>query len=124
MNKIKKNKNVTSIAIKLNAISVRDLFLKFLILNACLMFILIVLWCMDSEKRFFGEVVQNAQRHVDFYPIETATYTVILDSGKTLVQNASEFLYVLRKIVIILGIIEGIFLLEEIIFGTAKVRKR
>ncbi len=124
MSKKKKNKNVTSIAIKLNAISVRDLFLKFLILNACLMFILIVLWCMDSEKRFFGEVVQNAQRHVDFYPIETATYTVILDSGKTLVQNASEFLYVLRKIVIILGIIEGIFLLEEIIFGTAKVRKR
>ncbi|MBC5628814.1 HAMP domain-containing histidine kinase [Clostridium sp. NSJ-6] len=124
MSKKKKNKNVTSIAIKLNAISVRDLFLKFLILNACLMFILIVLWCMDSEKRFFGEVVQNAQRHVDFYPIETATYTVTLDSGKTLVQNASEFLYVLRKIVIILGIIEGIFLLEEIIFGTAKVRKR
>ena len=124
MSKKKKNTNVTSIAIKLNAISVRDLFLKFLILNACLMFILIVLWCMDSEKRFFGEVVQNAQRHVDFYPIETATYTVTLDSGKTLVQNASEFLYVLRKIVIILGIIEGIFLLEEIIFGTAKVRKR
>ena len=124
MNKSKKNKNVTSIAIKLNAISVRDLLLKFLILNACLMFILIVLWCMDSEKRFFGDVVQNAQRHVDFYPIETATYTVTLDNGKTLVQSASEFLYVLRKIIIILGIIEAIFLLEEIIFGTAKVRKR
>ena len=124
MSKNKKNKNVTSIAIKLNAISVRDLFFKFLILNVCLMFILIVLWCKHSENSFFGEVAQNAQRHIDFYPIERATYTVIIDNGKTLVKNATEFLYVLRKIIIILGVIEGIFLLEEIIFGTAKVRKR
>ena len=124
MNKVKKNKNVTSIAIKLNAISVRDLFLKFLILNACLMFVLIVLWCMDSEKSFFGEVVQNAQRHIDFYPIETATYTVIWDNGKTLVKDPSNFLYTVRKIFIVLVIIQGIFLVEEIIFGTARVRKR
>lgn len=124
MSKNKKNKNVTSIAIKLNAISIRDLFFKFLILNVCLMFILIVLWCKHSENSFFGEVAQNAQRHIDFYPIERATYTVIIDNGKTLVKNATEFLYVLRKIIIILGVIEGIFLLEEIIFGTAKVRKR
>lgn len=124
MSKNKKSKNVTSIAIKLNAISVRDLFLKFFILNLCLIFILIVLWCMDSEKSFFGEIVKNAKRNVEFYPIETASYTVVLDNGKTLVKNASEFLYLLRKIIIILGIIEGIFLLEEIIFGTARVRKR
>lgn len=124
MSKNKKSKNVTSIAIKLNAISVRDLFLKFFILNLCLIFILIVLWCMESEKSFFGEVVKNAKRNVEFYPIETASYTVVLDNGKTLVKNASEFLYLLRKIIIILGIIEGIFLLEEIIFGTARVRKR
>ncbi|SCJ89654.1 Probable sensor histidine kinase TcrY [uncultured Clostridium sp.] len=124
MNKNKKNKSVTSIAIKLNAISARDLFFKFLTLNVCLMFILIVLWCMNSEKSFFGEVAQNAQRHIKFYPIETATYTVILENGKTLVQNASEFLYAVRKIIIVVGIIEIIFLLEEIIFGTAKVRRR
>lgn len=124
MNKNKKNKSVTSIAIKLNAISARDLFFKFLTLNVCLMFILIVLWCMNSEKSFFGEVAQNAQRHINFYPIETATYTVILENGKTLVQNASEFLYAVRKIIIVVGIIEIIFLLEEIIFGTAKVRRR
>ena len=124
MSKNKKNKNVTSIAIKINAISVRDLFFKFLVLNICLMFIIIVLWCMDAEKTFYGDVIQNAQRHFDFYPIETSQYTVILDNGKTLVKDASTFLYAIRKIIIVLGIIEGIFLLEEIIFGTAKVRKR
>lgn len=123
MNKRKKTKNVTSIAIKLNAIKVRDLFFKFLIIDAILMAILIGLWCIESEKSFYGELVNNAERIINFYPIETATYTVIWDDGKTMVKAASYFLYNLRKIIIIVGMVEGIFLLEEIIFGTARVRK-
>ncbi|MDU2490604.1 MAG: HAMP domain-containing sensor histidine kinase [Clostridium celatum] len=122
MNKRRKTKNVTSIAIKLNAIKVRDLFFKFLIIDVVLMAILIGLWCIESEKNFFGELVNNAKRTINFYPIETATYTVIWDDGKTMVKDASYFLYNLRKIIII-GIIECVFLLEEIIFGTARVRK-
>ena len=123
MNKRRKTKNVTSIAIKLNAIKVRDLFFKFLIIDAILMSILIGLWCIESEKSFYGELVNNAERAINFYPIETATYTVIWDDGKTMVKAASYFLYNLRKIIIIVGMVEGIFLLEEIIFGTARVRK-
>ena len=123
MNKRKKTKNVTSIAIKLNAIKVRDLFFKFLIIDAILMAILIGLWCIESEKSFYGKLVNNAERIINFYPIETATYTVIWDDGKTMVKAASYFLYNLRKIIIIVGMVEGIFLLEEIIFGTARVRK-
>ena len=123
MNKRRKTKNVTSIAIKLNAIKVRDLFFKFLIIDLVLMAILIGLWCIESEKSFYGELVNNAERAINFYPIETATYTVIWDDGKTMVKAASYFLYNLRKIIIIVGMVEGIFLLEEIIFGTARVRK-
>ena len=123
MNKRRKTKNVTSIAIKLNAIKVRDLFFKFLIIDAILMSILIGLWCIESEKSFYGELVNNAERAINFYPIETATYTVIWDNGKVMVKEASEFLYNVRIILIIIGIVEGIFLLEEIIFGTARVRK-
>ena len=123
MSRSKKNKNVTSIAIKINAISVRDLFFRFLIIDICLILILIGIWCMDAEKSFYGELVQNAKRSFNFYPIETSNYTVVWDNGKTMVKEASTFLYSIRKIIIILGIIEGIFLLEEIIFGTAKIRK-
>ena len=123
MNKRRKTKNVTSIAIKLNAIKVRDLFFKFLIIDAILMSILIGLWCIESEKSFYGELVNNAERAINFYPIETATYTVIWDNGKVMVKEASEFLYNVRIILIIIGIVEVIFLLEEIIFGTARVRK-
>ena len=123
MSRIRKTKNVTSIAIKLNAIKVRDLFFKFLIIDAILMSILIGLWCIESEKSFYGELVNNAERAINFYPIETATYTVIWDNGKVMVKEASEFLYNVRIILIIIGIVEGIFLLEEIIFGTARVRK-
>lgn len=123
MSRIRKTKNVTSIAIKLNAIQVRDLFFKFLIIDTILMAILIGLWCIESEKSFYGELVNNAERAINFYPIETATYTVIWDNGKVMVKEASEFLYNVRIILIIIGIVEGIFLLEEIIFGTARVRK-
>ena len=123
MNKRRKTKNVTSIAIKLNAIKVRDLFFKFLIIDLVLMAILIGLWCIESENSFYGKLVNNAERIINFYPIETATYTVIWDDGKTMVKAASYFLYNLRKIIIIVGMVEGIFLLEEIIFGTARVRK-
>ena len=123
MNRKKKTKNVTSIAIKLNAIKVRDLFFKFLIIDVILLSILIGLWCIDAEKNFYGELVQNAQRSINFYPIETSNYTVIWDNGKIMIKDASAFLYNLRRIGIVIGIIELIFLLEEIIFGTAKVRK-
>ena len=87
------------------------------------MSILIGLWCIDAEKNFYGELVQNAQRSINFYPIETSNYTVIWDNGKIMIKDASAFLYNLRRIGIVIGIIELIFLLEEIIFGTAKVRK-
>ncbi|WP_346928922.1 HAMP domain-containing sensor histidine kinase [Clostridium sp.] len=123
MSKNNKSKNVTSIAIKINSISVRNLFLKFLVIDICLILILVGLWCIESEKNFYGELVKNAQRSFNFYPIETSSYTVVWNNGKTMVKEASTFLYNLRKIITILGIVEGIFLLEEIIFGTTKIRK-
>ena len=123
MSKKNKVKNVTSIAIKLNAISVRELFFKFLFLDICIVAILIGFWCIEGEVQFYGEFVKSARRTVNFYPIETANYKVVWEDGRTLVKEASEFLYSVIKIISIIGIIEGIFLLEEIIFGTAKIRK-
>jgi signal transduction histidine kinase len=123
MSKNNKSKNVTSIAIKINSISVRNLFFRFLVIDICLILILVGLWCIESEKNFYGELVQNAQRSFNFYPIETSSYTVVWNNGKTMVKEAGTFLYNLRKIIIVLGIVEGIFLLEEIIFGTTKIRR-
>ncbi|MDV4149596.1 HAMP domain-containing sensor histidine kinase [Clostridium sp. AL.422] len=123
MSKKNKVKNVTSIAIKLNAISVRELFIKLLILDICIVVILIAFWCIEGEIQFYGEFVKSAQRNINFYPIETASYKVVWEDGRILVKEASEFLYNILKIIKIIGIIEGIFLLEEIIFGTAKIRK-
>lgn len=118
-----KVKNVTSIAIKLNSISVRELFFKFLFLDICIIAILIGFWCIEGEIQFYGEFVKSAQRTINFYPIETANYKVVWDDGKTLVKEASEFLYNIIKLIKIIGIIEGILLLEELIFGTARIRK-
>lgn len=123
MSKKNKVKNVTSIAIKLNSISVRELFFKFLFLDICIIVILIGFWCIEGEIEFYGEFVKTAKRTVNFYPIETANYKVLWDDGKILVKEASEFLYNIIKLIKIIGVIEGIFLVEEIIFGTARIRK-
>lgn len=118
-----KNKNVTSIAIKLNAISVRDMFFKFLVLDLLVVIVLAVLWCINAEKTFYGSLVENAQRSIELFPIEAAKYIVVWDNGRTMVKEAASFINTLIDIISILGILEGLFLLEEIIFGTAKIRK-
>lgn len=119
----KKTKNVTSIAIKLNSIFIRKLFFKFLLIDITLTAILIGFWCIEGEISFYGELVQKAQRSLELYPIETASYTVVWENGKTMIKEASSFLYVLIRIIRIIGIIEVIFLLEEMIFGTNRTRK-
>lgn len=123
MSKKNKVKNVTSIAIKLNSISVRELFFKFLFLDICIIVILIVFWCIEGEIEFYGEFVKTAKRTINFYPIETASYKVVWDDGKVLVKEASEFLYNIIKLIKIIGIIEGILLFQEIIFGTSRIRR-
>ena len=124
MSKNNKTKNVTSIAIKMNAVFVRNLFFKFLLIDTCLLVVLIIIWCIGAEKDFYGSIVENAQRTANFYPIETAYYKVIWDNGTTMIKDASSFLYSIRKIIIVMFIIEGLFLTDEIIFGTSKIRKR
>jgi len=123
MSKKNKVKNVTSIAIKLNSISVRELFFKFLFLDICIIVILIGFWCIEGEIEFYGEFVKTAKRTINFYPIETANYKVVWDDGKILVKEASEFLYNIIKLIKIIGIIEGILLFQEIIFGTSRIRR-
>jgi len=123
MNKVNKAKNVTSIAIKLNSIFVRKLFSKFLWIDIFLIIFLIVFWCIDGEINFYGEFVLNAKRIFEFYPIESSTYTVVWDNGKTMVKEASSFLYIVKRVVESITIIEGLFVLKEIIFGTMKIRK-
>ena len=123
MSKKSKIKNVTSIAIKLNSISVRELFFKFLFLDLCIVAILIGFWCFQGEVDFYGEFVKEAKRNISFYPIETASYKVVWNDGKTLIMDVSKLLYSIKKVMSIIVILEGILLLEEIIFGTAKIRR-
>ena len=123
MSKKSKIKNVTSIAIKLNSISVRELFFKFLFLDLCIVAILIGFWCFQGEVDFYGEFVKEAKRNISFYPIETASYKVIWNDGKILIMDVSKLLYSIKKVMSIVVILEGILLLEEIIFGTAKIRR-
>lgn len=123
-NKNKKSRNVTSIAIKINSMEVRDLFFKFLIIDIALFLILGVFWCMEAEKGFYGKLVEDAQRSFNLFPLAKANYTVIWNDGKTMVKDATLFFYSFKNIIMAIGAIEGILLLEKIIFGTGKIRKK
>lgn len=123
-NKNKKSRNVTSIAIKINSMEVRDLFFKFLIIDIALFLILGVFWCMEAEKGFYGKLVEEAQRSFNLFPLAKANYTVIWNDGKTMVKDATLFFYSFKNIIMAIGAIEGILLLEKIIFGTGKIRKK
>ncbi|MFL0166367.1 sensor histidine kinase [Candidatus Clostridium helianthi] len=123
MSKVNKSKNVTSIAIKLNSIFVRKLFSKFLWIDIFLILFLIGYWCIDLEINFYGEFLLNAKRTFVIFPIESSTYTVVFDNGKTMIKDASSYLYIIQMVAQSIAIIEGIFLLKEIIFGTMKIRR-
>ncbi|WP_026887363.1 sensor histidine kinase [Clostridium beijerinckii] len=123
MNKVSKSKNVTSIAIKLNSIFVRKLFSKFLWIDIFLILFLIGYWCIDLEVNFYGEFLLNAKRTFIFFPIESSTYTVVFDNGKTMIKDSSSYLYIIQRVAQSIAVIEGIFLLKEIIFGTMKIRR-
>ncbi|MGL5648605.1 MAG: sensor histidine kinase, partial [Clostridium sp.] len=59
----------------------------------------------------------------DFFPIDTAKYTVIWPDGKSMVQSATAFLTSIKEILTILCVVELIYLVKQIIFGTGRVRK-
>lgn len=123
MNKKISTKNVTSIAIKLNSIFVRKLFFKFILLDIFLILFLIIAWVINLEINFYGEFTETAKRSLQFLSRETINYTVVWDNGQTMVKDASNFLYILKRVIGALVIIEALFLFKEIIFGTGKIRK-
>lgn len=122
MSKKNKSKNVTSIAIKINSVFVRKLFSKFLIIDIILALVLIGFWSVEREVSYYGEFVQSAKRILNIFPIESANYVVTWSDGRTLVIYFTNFLIDFKNIMIPILIVEGVFLLQEIIFGTAKTR--
>lgn len=119
MSRKNKSKNVTSIAIKINSIHVRDLFLKFIIIDICLITILAIFWCMTNGGDFSGIISKTADG--SFYFNTSGLINYIFSSN--FINNIIDFLYQFRQIVISIGILEFILILEKMIFGTAKIRR-
>ena len=123
MSKKNSTKNVTSIAIKLNSIFVRKLFLKFILLDIFLILFITIAWAINLEINFYGEFIESAKRSVQFLSKESLNYTVVWDNGQTMVKDVSGFLYIIKRVIGALAIIEVLLLFKEIIFGTVKIRK-
>lgn len=123
MNNINPTKKVTSIAIKLNSIFVSKLFSKYLFTDILLIFSAIVWWCIQGEVSHYGEFIPEISRTFNFFPIESATYTVIWPNGETMVKEASSFLLIMKNVIFSVLIFQGLSILKESIFGASKIRK-
>lgn len=119
----KSNKRVKSIAIKLNAIFVSKLFSRLFLTDLLLLGIVIIGWCVKAEINYYGSFIGEASRRFEFFPIDTATYTVIWHNGKQLVKDTSEFLLIVKQISIVTVIFQGISILGQITFGVSKIRR-
>lgn len=124
MNKVKNStKKVTSIAIKLNSIFVNKLFSRFLLIDIFIIVLVIGLWCIEGEINYYGEFIPDANRNINFFPIGSSTYTVTWQTGEVMTKSASTLLIMMKKVIIYVLIFQGLLLLKEAIFGTAKIRK-
>lgn len=124
MNKKHKNhKSFRSFAIKLNSVFVRSLFLKFLFIDIVIVAGSLVIWCIDSELDFYGSISETAKRSIVSIPDGRISYRVIWDDNTIMLKNMENYLYLLARLMIAILIVEGIFLLLQIMFGTARNRR-
>lgn len=121
--KHKKNKSFRSFAIKLNSVFVRSLFLKFLFIDIVIVAGSLVIWCIDSELDFYGSISETAKRAIASIPDGRISYRVIWDDNTIMLKNMENYLYLLARLMIAILIVEGIFLLLQIMFGTARNRR-
>lgn len=124
MSSEKSSKKVTSsIAIKINSSIVSGMFIKFIIIDAILCAAILAVWCINSEISFYGEFIANAERSIKVLLTDDVIYKVIWADGKTMIKDGSEFFHMVRQIGIVILIIEAVMIFQQIIFGTAKIRK-
>lgn len=114
-----KSKNVTSIAIKINSINVRDLFFKFILLDICLIVVIGFLWCMSNDKSLYASLVGTSVKPFDFNNQNLVNYVF----SSNFVKDITTFIHEFKTVIIGVGILELVLLLDKMIFGTGKIRK-
>lgn len=120
MSKKKKDKtrNVGSFALRINSAAVRDMFFRYLLLDLLLLAIVVGLWCYSAEMDFYGSINLEAARSFD-----AQYYKVVWGSGEVLSKDIGNLVYGVRFILCAMATLEGLFILKEIVFGTARIRK-
>lgn len=114
-----KSKNVTSIAIKINSIHVRDLFFKFILLDICLIVVIGFFWCMSNDKSLYASLVGTSVKPFDFNNQNLVNYVF----SSNFVKDITTFIHEFKTVIIGVGILELVLLLDKMIFGTGKIRK-
>lgn len=124
----KNNKNetkrVSSIARKINYNFTRKLIAKFILLDFIIIISALFLWCYQKEINYFGTFDVEADRGISFNSIDNATYSVSISSGESMKIDASSFLFILEKMIILVLCIELLMVFKQIISGTRIIREK
>lgn len=123
--KSKKNvsqKKVSSIATKINAKYISSIFSIFLLLDIIIIVSMVYLWCKNQTTMYFGssKIESTALSFENIYKIK---YILTSSDKGTLTINISDFLYSCRSLIKVIVITEVLFIIYQIIFSTAKIRK-
>lgn len=117
-------KRMSSTARKLNLNWLAKLFFIFLFLDILLLALSIGGWCYGIEMKNFGEFILASERSFRLTDNSDLLYFVRTASGMEATSNASEFLRVLKLITAIVSAVEVIILLDTLLSGTRRIRKK
>lgn len=120
---MKTNKKVKSITIALNINCILKTFWRFLIMDILIICAVIAVFCIQSEINYYGSFVYNATRSVKGTVINDIIYCVTWENGRTMILQAGTFLNTVKFISIGALICQGIFIINEILFGRRKINK-
>lgn len=124
MAKKNSNKKISSIVGRVNSHFTFNLLKKYIAIDIIITFILLFMWCYKVEANEFG-TYYNGKRMI--YPnssFSAFTYSVSLDNGGELEKDATEIVFFIRNLIIVLVIYQILSLIKCHICGNKYLKEK
>lgn len=118
------NKRMSSIARKMNWLFIRKILYNFLIIDFIILILAISLWCYSIEVENLGIFKLNSDRNFEFINSAKIIYHVTIKDGASISINADTFVFIMKRIIIIVGIMEILTLIKSMLFDTRLIRQK
>jgi signal transduction histidine kinase len=119
------SKRMSSIARKLNWLWIRKFFVTFLAVDVILIVFTVFGWCYSVETSNLGKFKISTERRIDVHEKSKKVDYILTDKdGSPIVISADPFIQVSKPILTGILIVEGLFLIQTLLFGTRQIRRK